>query len=321
MNLTVSNGRPHPSSPAVWIHTGHMEPTPEEVRAQLERLLASEALATSSRLRRFLTFVVERTLEGEGQKLKEYAVGIEVFDRDDQYDPRIDSIVRVEAGRLRARLDEYYGHAGLADAVIVRIPRGGYMPVFERRPAASTADATSNGSGVGERASGGRGRRWWPVLAAITTSTVLLVSVTVWLRGEWTGASTASMVRVAVLPFAHYSTDPADGVLAARITDGVTTELVRTGSLHVVSRTSTLQFATVRRPLKEVAQSLHANIVVEASVLTEGDRVRVQARLVDPDVDRKLSLHEFEGTRQNLDELQRQIAKAISASAHPAVPR
>ena len=297
-----------------------MEPTPEEVRAQLERLLASEALATSSRLRRFLSFIVERTLDGEGQKLKEYAVGIEVFDRDDQYDPRIDSIVRVEAGRLRARLDEYYRQAGLADAVIVRIPRGGYVPVFERRPATPVA-LPSNGSGSPERAPGRRDGRWWAALAVIATSTVLLATAVWWLRIESADGSTASAVRVAVLPFAHYSTDPGDEVLAARITDGVTTELVRMASLQVVSRTSTLQYATVRRPLKEVAQSLNANIVVEASVLTEGDRVRVQARLVDPDVDRKLSLHEFEGTRQNLDELQRQIARAISASAHPPVLR
>ena len=305
----------------IWAHTGDMEPTPEEVRAQLERLLASEALAASSRLRRFLSFIVERTLDGEGQKLKEYAVGIEVFDRDDQYDPRIDSIVRVEAGRLRARLDEYYRQAGLADAVIVRIPRGGYVPVFERRPAASVPASASNGSGAPERTPGRRDGRWWAALAAIATSAVLLATVGWWLRIEPADGSTASAVRVAVLPFAHYSTDPGDEVLAARITDGVTTELVRMASLQVISRTSTLQYATVRRPLREVAQSLNANIVVEASVLTEGDRVRVQARLVDPDVDRKLSLHEFEGTRQNLDELQRQIARAISASAHPPVLR
>ena len=128
-------------------------------------------------------------------------------------------------------------------------------------------------------------------------------------------------MRVAVLPFASYSTDPADALLAARITDGVTGELVRTGSLDVVSRTSTLQFANVRRPLREVAQSLNANIVVEGSVLTDGDRVRVQARVVDPHVDRKLSLHEFEGGRNDLDELQRKIAKLIDAPARPAVTR
>ena len=214
-----------------------------------------------------------------------------------------------------------YRQAGLADAVIVRIPRGGYVPVFERRPAAPVPASTSNGSGAPERAPGRRDGRRWAALAAIATSTLLLATVVWWLRIGSADGSTASAVRVAVLPFAHYSTDPGDEVLAARITDGVTTELVRMASLHVVSRTSTLQYATVRRPLREVAQSLNANIVVEASVLTEGDRVRVQARLVDPDVDRKLSLYEFEGTRQNLDELQRQIARAISTSAHPVVSR
>ena len=128
-----------------------MEPTPEEVRAQLERLLASEALATAARLRRFLRFIVERTLDGEGQQLKEYAVGIEVFERDEQYDPRIDSIVRVEAGRLRARLLEYYSQAGSDDTIIVRIPRGGYVPVFERRSQPELSSPASNGSAAQPR--------------------------------------------------------------------------------------------------------------------------------------------------------------------------
>ena len=296
-----------------------MEPTPEEVRAQLDRLLASETLATAARLRRFLRFIVERTLDGESQQLKEYAVGIEVFERDEQYDPRIDSIVRVEAGRLRARLHEYYSQAGLDDAVIVRIPRGGYVPVFERRPEAS--NPASSGAGAQPRTSSPRSRWRWTAAAALATSMVLLITIMWWLRAESAGANGVPRLRVAVLPFAHYSTDPADALLAARITDGVTSELVRNGSLDVVSRTSTLQFANVRRPLKEVAQSLKANIVVEGSVLTEGDRVRVQARVVDPDVDRKVSMHEFAGGRNDLDELQRKIAKLIDASARLAITR
>jgi TolB-like protein len=293
-----------------------VEPTPEEVRAQLERLLASETLATAARLRRFLRFIVERTLDGEGQQLKEYAVGIEVFERDERYDPRIDSIVRVEAGRLRARLHEYYSQAGIDDAVIVRIPRGGYVPVFERRPLPPISSPASNGSGAQPPVSNSRAQWQWTAVAALATSTMLLIVMTWWPRTE-----SAGKMRVAVLPFAHYSTDPADALLAARITDGVTSELVRSASLDVVSRTSTLQFANVRRPLKEVAESLNANIVVEGSVLTEGDRVRVQARVVDPDVDRKVSLHEFEGGRNDLDELQRKIAKLIDASARPAITR
>ena len=84
-----------------------MEPTADQVRDQLDRILASEAFANADRLSRFLRYIVERTLAGEGDRLKEYAVGVGVFERNEQYDPRVDSIVRVEAGRLRAKIDEY----------------------------------------------------------------------------------------------------------------------------------------------------------------------------------------------------------------------
>ena len=78
-------------------------------------------------------YVVERTLAGEADQLKEYAVGVEVFDRDDKYDPRLDSIVRVEAGRLRSRLEEYYNGEGAPDEVRIVLPRGGYSAQFARR--------------------------------------------------------------------------------------------------------------------------------------------------------------------------------------------
>ena len=344
-----------------------MQPSQEEVRAQLERLLASDALAGSARLRRFLSFIVERTLKGDAQQLKEYAVGIEVFDRGQEYDPRVDSIVRVEAGRLRSRLDEYYGHAGSDDAVVIRIPRGGYTPVFEHRPV-PVAGPSSNGSSSGPSGSGRRRVRWLAAAGAVAATAVVVTLVQLpRIRSEGgepvrpsnpdLGAQTepvrpsdpgvsakveparssgravdakaeparrngrapgakapqVSAVRVAVLPFAHYSTDPAVGLLAARITDGVMSELVRGGRVHVVSRTSTQQFAAEPRSLKEVAQALNANLVVEGSVQVDADRVRVAARMVDPKVDRKLSLHEFEGKRQDLDELQRQIAATIDS--------
>ena len=72
--------------------------------AQLDRILASDVFANADRMSRFLRFVVERALAGESDQLKEYVVGIEVFGRDDRYDPRLDSIVRVEARRLRTKI-------------------------------------------------------------------------------------------------------------------------------------------------------------------------------------------------------------------------
>src|SRR5215472_11084920 len=80
-------------------------PGPEEaldpgaIHAQLERILASKTFARSPRISRFLTFVVEQTLAGQEDKLKEYLLGVEVFNRMDSFDPSIDSIVRVEARR------------------------------------------------------------------------------------------------------------------------------------------------------------------------------------------------------------------------------
>ena len=85
-----------------------MAPSEDAVRRQLDRLLASAGFANAGRMSRFLKFVVEKTLVGEGERLKEYVIGVEVFDRDANYDPRVDAIVRVEAARLRTKLAEYY---------------------------------------------------------------------------------------------------------------------------------------------------------------------------------------------------------------------
>ncbi len=105
----------------------------EQVQAELERVLSSRGFASAGRLSRLLRHAVEKTLAGETDQLKEYSVGMEVFDRDDKYDPRVDSIVRVEAGRLRSRLDEYYSGEGAADPIRISLPRGAYVAQFEPR--------------------------------------------------------------------------------------------------------------------------------------------------------------------------------------------
>ncbi len=102
-------------------------------RAQLDRLLASRTFAGSRRLRRFLSFAVERALAGHSSELKEYTLGVEVFDRDPSYDPRIDPIVRVEARRLRSKLKSYYAQEGAADPLVVTFPEGSYAPLFAAR--------------------------------------------------------------------------------------------------------------------------------------------------------------------------------------------
>ncbi len=115
-------------------------PLPDAIRAQLGKILGSETFIHAGRLRRFLRFTVEEALQGHQDTLKEYEIGVQVFERGDSYDTRLDPIVRVEAGRLRSKLEEYYGAAGSQDSVLIEFQKGSYVPTFrERRPDASVA--------------------------------------------------------------------------------------------------------------------------------------------------------------------------------------
>jgi len=101
---------------------------PGDVAEQLERILANKLFSPSPRLGAFLRYVVTKTQSGEAESIKEYAIGVEVFERGAAFDPRLDNIVRIQAARLRARLVEYYTEEGSADPVIITIPKGTYVP-------------------------------------------------------------------------------------------------------------------------------------------------------------------------------------------------
>jgi TolB-like protein/Flp pilus assembly protein TadD len=104
-------------------------------RQHLERVLTSVTFRQVDRLKRFLNFIVSEALAGRGDQLKEYVIGVQVFDKDSSFDPRADPIVRVQARRLRARLVRYYREEGGADAIVIELPKGGYAPVFKNRDA------------------------------------------------------------------------------------------------------------------------------------------------------------------------------------------
>src|ERR671914_2388849 len=107
-----------------------MELGKEEKLEHLEKVLHSRTLQNSESLKAFLRFVVEKAVDDQEAQLKEYTIATEVFGRDSDYDPRIDSVVRVQAGRLRTKLQEYYTTEGRADSVIIDLPKGHYYPVF-----------------------------------------------------------------------------------------------------------------------------------------------------------------------------------------------
>ena len=105
----------------------------ELVTEELERILKSPPLDNSPSLCRFLRYVVEETLAGRSGSLKEYSLGVVVFERGEEFDPRLDPIVRVQARNLRVRLAQYYGAAGANDPVLIDLPKRTYVPVFRIR--------------------------------------------------------------------------------------------------------------------------------------------------------------------------------------------
>jgi adenylate cyclase len=290
-----------------------VEPSAEDVRRQLDRILASDGFAKADRMAGFLRYVVERSLAGEEDQVKEYAIGVDVFGRDADYDPRLDSIVRVEARRLRAKVDEYYAGPGTADPVRIQMRRGSYVPVFVIRPVDTDATVPLPNT-TPARPSRGRG---WQVAVGLAIAALLLVTLAARQSGMWaTMTHPAPAVSIAVLPFTEYSTDPESRLLAARLTDGVTSELARIGTLGVASHTSALQFADgPRRPLREIARTLDVDVIMEGSVRKTGSRIAVGVRLIDVATDRKVWVRDFVGDAGDPSDLERRIATAAAPAA------
>jgi TolB-like protein len=274
-----------------------------EVTAQLDRILASKGFSNAGRLSRMLRHVVEKTLAGD--PLKEYSVGVDVFDRDEKYDPRLDSIVRVEAGRLRSRLDEYYSGDGASDGVRILLPRGGYTAQFERQGVLAAPRVAT-----GESAR----RSWWlPAAAAVT---VVALGATWFLSRP----SDPDVPTIAVLAFAEYAATGEGDAVGAQLTDGVTSELARLGTLGVVSHTSAMQFSGHRTPLRDIAAALDADVIMEASVEHTAHGVVVAVRLVNAKTDRKMWVETVAGRADDLGDLSRRIAVAANAAVLSRMP-
>jgi TolB-like protein len=269
-----------------------------DIRAELERILASKGFTTAGRLSRLLRHVVDKSIAGEADQLKEYSVGVEVFDRDSNYDTRLDSIVRVEAGRLRSRLDEYYNGEGAGSPIRISLPRGGYVAQFEQRPEPTPIAAPVVA----------RPRSWaaWPLTAGLICAVAAMV---VWLGGWNRTPAQGDNADIAVMPF---SSDVADAAIAERLTETVTTELARLKTVSVASYTSTTGLGEARRPLREIASALNVNFIVEASVEPDGGGLLVMARIVNAETDRKIWVSDYRGPRDNPRAIAQRIALDVS---------
>ena len=118
---------------------------PDLERTEIELVLQSGLFAKAPRLERFFRYICERHLEGEGDRIKEYSIAIEALGRPSEFDPKRDSIVRVEAHRLRKRLEEFYEGPGAGHAIRISVPSGQYRPHFMLQAADGAATSPSAG--------------------------------------------------------------------------------------------------------------------------------------------------------------------------------
>lgn len=153
---------------------------PEHIRAQLDRVLASDIFRSAPQLTSFLSYVVEQALAGRAGELKGYTIAVEAFGRPADFDPQSDPIVRVEAGRLRKALNLYFAAEGVRDPVRIAIPVGAYVPSFTRLglpepEAAATAAAVEPAQPA--PAAAGPWRIWaYAAVALVLTAAIALVA-------------------------------------------------------------------------------------------------------------------------------------------------
>ena len=286
-----------------------MTPIPEpDVRAELDRILASKGFATAGRISKLLRYVVDKTLAGETDQLKEYAVGIEVFERDDKYDPRLDSIVRVEAGRLRTKLDEYYNGEGAASPIRINLNKGGYAAQFTR---AEAPPAVTPAAAAPVATSAPKSRATIPLAAVLL---IAIGAMVFWLGSRDRSALPDLRPTAAVLPFEANMIGGDNSNYSALITEAVTSELARLGTISVASYTSAMQFEGQRRPMSEIAAALKSTYVVEASVDDEASEILVVARIVDAETDRKMWVSDYRGARDDVRGIGARIAFDVSAA-------
>jgi serine/threonine-protein kinase len=245
-----------------------------EVRAQLDRILHSRAFRNSERLQRFLKFAVECALEGTVDRLKESLLGRFVFDRGSTYDPRTDSIVRVESQRLRKKLREYYEVEGRADPVSIVFKAGSYVPTF--------AYLTS----VYDR------RRQTP--------------------GEEPEARLLNRQTVAVLPLSNLSADPEQEYFCDGITDDIIYALSRIPGLNVIGHTSVFALKGAAEDIREIGTRLGAGTIVDGSIRKSGNRLKIFAEILDVASGEVRWAETYARTLDGLFTLEEEIAQAVA---------
>jgi serine/threonine-protein kinase len=255
------------------VYPNNQAPRLDMVQRHLEKIVVSAEMRRSKKLCQFLRFTVEEVLRGHGSELKEYAIGVGVFRRGREFDTGADPIVRVQARRLRAKLQQYYQAEGRDEPMRIEYPVGSYSPVFVQRT--PQTQAAFPGPSI-------KGR-----------------------------LSTPSKL-IAVLPFIGLGAEGSEA-FSEGLSDELIHALSSCDGIQVIARSSSFQFKGRSEDVRSIGESLGASALVSGSVRIEGPRLRVLAQLIDAESGVNLQSSAYDRELGGILATQQEISRDLTA--------
>ena len=252
------------------------------IEEELERVLSSKAFRRAQQLSRLLRHLVIQASDGNRTKLNEHEIAVSVFGKPDDFNPRVDPLVRVQVGRLRRRLAQYYRTEGTCDPVVIAMPARGYRPeFFLASDTPAVAEPENESTGMGPK----NGNGHLPGRAGLS---------------------------IAVLPFTNMTGDESQAQFCHGLTEELISAMTPVAEVNVVSRTSVFQFKDESHDIRRLGRELGVKAVLEGSVRMDNAQVRTSVSLISTSDGFTIWSDSFDAKLQNAIEAQEELALTIA---------
>ena len=235
-----------------------MKSKTKAIEKQLRSILSSPLFIKAKKQKKFLEFIVGETLEGRDSTIKAYTIATEVYGRKKSFDPQQDPIIRIEAGRLRRRLNTYYSSEGKDDQIIIDVPKGGYVPHVRDRLVSEKDDRKK--------------------------SNVSLADCREQIRDDTRARiSTFNFTKpiIGVLPFISLGMSTIPTFMLDGFSDEISSGLALFQEIGVIDYYSMAQFRGQTTDIKKIGQQINANYVISGSLIAEGKNIKIRISLSD----------------------------------------
>jgi TolB-like protein len=278
------------------------------IRTYLDALLTTPGFRLPGRRERLLRYLIDRTLAGEGERINEYSIGLDVFERPSDFDPKVDAVVRAEVSRLRQNLKDYYMGPGQADRTLIDLPPRSYAPTITFRELAPPPAAQPADPAVPEAVPA---RPRWHFAVGLAAVLVAGIAIARWI--PWNARRRVPAIQsLVVLPFQDLSSNHQSEYLADGLTDEITNDLANLNNLRVIARTTAFEFKGKGVDVRDLGRQLNVEAVLEGSLVREGNRVRIRAQLNRTSDGYHLWSHAYDIDSHDLIGVQQQIAQSIA---------